>query len=103
MDLRYCLFQYTPRTTFCFPSANGTASTSRACVARATHARRVIGERTDRISAKLGERGAFPPEFCPIFFFCTPVFVPAFFLCTTSTCMLVEVLLAACLSLFLPS
>ena len=48
--------------------------------ARATHARRVIGERTGRISAKLGERGAskVSPEFFPNWFLGTLVHVPLY-------------------------
>ena len=66
------------------PSASQAPPASPIPQARATHARRVIGERTGRISTKLGERGAtnFHPNF-PRFFslhlrICSP-----FCLCTT--------------------
>ena len=55
----------------------------------------MIGERTGRISAKLGEQGLtkVSSEFPPILFSCIPGFIPPFFLFTTPMFVLLQLYL----------
>ena len=60
---------------------------------RATHAHGVVGERTDPINAKLGERGTSKGGLSGIFCCCIPAFSPPFFIRTkTNKCFFCFVL-----------
>ena len=79
-----CLFQCTPLTTSCFPSASRLAATSRPCHPRPWSDRRKNGPHQRQTRRAGGVQRSPPGDF----FLCIPVFVPPFLLRTNSNCWL---------------